>query len=92
VRTHPVSGKRGIYVNANFTTRIIELAPDKSDEVLSFLTSFVARPEFVVRWKWKQYDLAFWDNRLTQHFANADYVPHRRVMHRATSLGDKPFR
>jgi len=92
VRTHPVSGKRGIYVNANFTTRIIELAPDKSDEVLNFLTSFVARPEFVVRWKWKQYDLAFWDNRLTQHFANADYLPHRRVMHRATILGDKPFR
>ena len=92
VRTHPVSGRRGIYVNQNFTTRIIELAPDKSAEVLDFLTAHVARPEFVVRWKWKQYDLAFWDNRLTQHFANADYLPHRRVMHRATILGDKPFR
>lgn len=92
VRTHPVSGKRGIYVNQSFTTRIIELTPEKSKEVLSFLTSHVARPEFVVRWKWKQYDLAFWDNRLTQHFANADYLPHRRVMHRATILGDKPFR
>ena len=92
VRTHPVSGKRGIYVNENFTTRIIELEPDKSAEVLKFLTSHVARPEFRVRWKWKQYDLAFWDNRLTQHFANADYLPHRRVMHRATILGDKPFR
>ena len=92
VRTHPVSGKRGIYVNQSFTTRIIELAPDKSAEVLDFLTVHVARPEFVVRWKWKPYDLAFWDNRLTQHFANADYLPHRRVMHRATILGDKPFR
>ncbi len=92
VRTHPVSGKRGIYVNQSFTTRIIELAPDKSAEVLQFLTSHVACPEFVVQWKWKPYDLAFWDNRLTQHFANADYLPHRRVMHRATILGDKPFR
>ena len=92
VRTHPVSGRRGIYVNENFTTRIIELAPDKGAEVLSFLTSHVARPEFRVRWEWKQYDLAFWDNRLTQHFAFADYLPHRRVMHRATILGDKPFR
>ena len=92
VRTHPVSGKRGIYVNQSFTTRIIELAPDKSAEVLRFLTSHVARPEFVVQWKWKPYDLAFWDNRLTQHFANAEYLPHRRVMHRATILGDKPFR
>jgi taurine dioxygenase len=92
VRTHPVSGKRGIYVNHSFTTRIIELEPEKSADVLNFLTSHVARPEFVVRWKWKQYDMAFWDNRLTQHYAFADYLPHRRVMHRATILGDKPFR
>ena len=92
VRRHPVSGKRGIYVNANFTTRIIGLEPDKGAEVLNFLTSHVARPEFTVRWKWKQYDLAFWDNRLTQHYAFADYLPHRRVMHRATILGDKPYR
>ena len=91
VRTHPVSGKRGIFVNQSFTTRIVELAPEKSAEVLKFLTTHVSRPEFVVRWKWKQYDLAFWDNRLTQHFACADYLPHRRVMHRATILGDKPF-
>jgi taurine dioxygenase len=92
VRTHPVSGKRGIYVNHSFTTRIIELEPKKGAEVLNFLTSHVARPEFTVRWKWKPYDLAFWDNRLTQHYAFADYLPHRRVMHRATILGDKPFR
>ena len=92
VRTHPVSGKRGIYVNHSFTTRIIELEPKNGTEVLNFLTSHVARPEFVVRWKWKQYDMAFWDNRLTQHYAFADYLPHRRVMHRATILGDKPFR
>ena len=92
VRTHPVSGKRGIYVNHSFTTRIIELEPKKGVEVLNFLTSHVARSEFTVRWKWKPYDLAFWDNRLTQHYAFADYLPHRRVMHRATILGDKPFR
>ena len=92
VRTHPVSGKRGIFVNQSFTTRIIELSPEKSAEVLGFLTAHVSRPEFVVRWKWKPYDLAFWDNRLTQHYACADYLPHRRVMHRATILGDKPFR
>jgi taurine dioxygenase len=43
-----------------------------------------------VRWRWKRHDLAFWDNRLTQHYATADYLPHRRVMHRATILGDRP--
>ena len=55
------------------------------------LSKFWARPEHTVRWRWKTDDLAFWDNRLTQHYATADYLPHRRVMHRATVLGDKPF-
>ncbi len=90
VRTHPVTGKLGIFVNASFTTRIIELSASESAALLAFLNVHVAKPEFTVRWKWKQYDLAFWDNRLTQHYATADYMPHRRVMHRATILGDKP--
>ena len=91
VRTHPVSKQRGIFVNYSFTTRIMELSTRESEMVLGYLTSHVSKPEFTVRWKWKQYDLAFWDNRLTQHYATADYMPHRRVMHRATILGDKPF-
>jgi taurine dioxygenase len=91
VRTHPVSKQRGIFVNYSFTTRIMELSTRESEMVLGYLTSHVSKPEFTVRWKWKQYDLAFWDNRLTQHYATADYMPHRRVMHRATILGDKPY-
>ncbi|MBN0387090.1 TauD/TfdA family dioxygenase, partial [Pseudomonas aeruginosa] len=49
------------------------------------------RPEFTVRWRWQENDVAFWDNRVTQHYAVDDYRPQRRVMHRATILGDKPF-
>lgn len=90
IRLHPVSKRKGIFVNASFTTRIIELCPRESELVLQYLTTHVAKPEFTVRWRWKQYDLAFWDNRLTQHYASADYMPHRRVMHRATILGDTP--
>ena len=90
VRTHPISGRRGIFVNRSFTTRIMELAPAESEAVLGVLFDHVSRPEFVVRWSWKVHDLAFWDNRLTQHYACADYMPHRRVMHRATILGDRP--
>ncbi|OYU84538.1 MAG: hypothetical protein CFE45_25895, partial [Burkholderiales bacterium PBB5] len=48
---------------------------------------YLSKPEFTVRWRWKMGDLAFWDNRLTQHDATADHLPHRRVMHRATVLG-----
>lgn len=90
IRTHPVSGRRGIFVNESFTTRILGLAAKESDTLLRFLFEHVARPEHTVRWRWKPGDVAFWDNRLTQHYALADYLPQRRVMHRATILGDRP--
>jgi len=90
VRTHPVSGRRGIFVNEGFTTRIHELKASESDALLRLLFAHAARPEFTVRWRWKLGDVAFWDNRLTQHYALADYLPARRVMHRATILGDRP--
>ena len=92
VRRHPASGRLGLFVNEGFTTRIHELSAKESDAVLGVLFEHVARPEFCVRWRWKPHDLAFWDNRLTQHYATADYLPHRRVMHRATILGDRPVR
>lgn len=91
IRTHPVSGKRGLFVSEGFTTRIHELSGKESDHVLRMLVEHCAKPEFTVRWRWKVGDFAFWDNRLTQHYATADYLPNRRVMHRATVLGDKPF-
>ena len=90
VRAHPVSGRKGLFVNEGFTTRIRELSPTESDAVLRLLFAHVAKPEFTVRWRWKAGDVAFWDNRLTQHYALADYLPHRRVMRRATILGDRP--
>ncbi|MBL8349113.1 MAG: taurine dioxygenase [Burkholderiaceae bacterium] len=91
VRTHPVSGRQGLFVNEGFTTRIVELSAGESDAVLRQLFAHGARPEFTVRWRWKLGDVAFWDNRLTQHYATADYLPARRVMHRATIVGDVPF-
>lgn len=91
IRTHPVSGRDGLFVNEGFTTRIVELSAGESDAVLRHLFAHVARPEYTVRWRWKLGDVAFWDNRLTQHYATADYLPARRVMHRATIMGDAPF-
>ncbi|XVJ70413.1 MAG: taurine dioxygenase [Rhizobacter sp.] len=91
VRTHPVTKRRGLFVNEGFTSRIVGLDKKESDAVLAYLRSHVSKPEFTVRWRWRQHDVAFWDNRLTQHYATADYLPHRRVMHRATILGDRPY-
>jgi len=91
VRTHPVSGRKGLFVNEGFTTHINELSPLESQSVLAFLFAQTGRPEFTVRWSWRVDDVAFWDNRVTQHYAIADYLPERRTMHRATVNGDKPF-
>ncbi|WP_210494954.1 taurine dioxygenase [Pantoea ananatis] len=91
IRTHPVSGKKALFVNEGFTTRIMDISQKESDALLGFLFAHVTRPEFQVRWRWQPNDLAIWDNRVTQHYANADYYPARRVMQRATVLGDRPY-
>ncbi|SMF39675.1 taurine dioxygenase [Pseudogulbenkiania subflava] len=91
IRTHPVSGKKALFVSDGFTTRINELEPAESAAVLRFLFDHFAKPEYSVRWRWQEGDVAFWDNRVTQHYAVDDYRPVHRIMHRATILGDKPF-
>lgn len=91
VRTHPVSRRKSLFVNEGFTTRIHEVSERESDALLTFLFAHAARPEFTLRWHWSVDDVAFWDNRITHHYAVADYLPERRVMHRATVIGDRPF-
>jgi taurine dioxygenase len=91
VRTHPVSGRKALFVNEGFTTRINELSERESEALLAFLFAQAGRPEFIIRWQWQVDDLAFWDNRITQHYAVADYLPERRIMHRATVNGDRPY-
>jgi len=91
IRTHPVSGRKSLFVSDGFTTRINELSEAESEALLKFLFAHATRPEFTIRWRWQENDVAFWDNRVTQHYAVDDYRPARRVMHRATILGDVPF-
>jgi taurine dioxygenase len=90
VRVHPETGLRGLFVNETFTQRIVGLSPAESDAVLRLLYAHTVEPERVVRWKWREGDVAFWDNRATAHYAAADYGDHRRVMHRVTIAGDRP--
>lgn len=92
IRTHPVTGKKLIFVNEGFTTKINELTDSESKAILDFLFHHIAKPEFTVRWRWQADDIAFWDNRATQHYATNDCDNQvHRVMHRATINGDKPF-
>ena len=89
VRTHPVTGKRGLFVNGNSTTRIVGLEERENELVLRFLIDHVRSPAFQCRFRWEPGAVAFWDNRAVQHYAVPDYTE-RRVMHRVTLAGDRP--
>ncbi len=90
VRVHPITGRKALFVNSNFTTRIDGLNPAESGAILAMLFSHINSPEFQVRWRWAPASIAVWDNRATQHCAIADYQE-RRVMHRCLIAGDRPF-
>ena len=91
VRTHPVSGRQALYVNESFTSRILDIPVEESDALLAYLYQHMARPEFQVRYQWRENSIAFWDNRCTQHLAMWDYWPDERYGHRVTVKGDRPF-
>jgi taurine dioxygenase len=91
IRTHPETGRRGIYVNTGFTDAIVGLSKKQSDWVLAELYARAAIPEFQCRFRWRPGSLAFWDNRACQHYAASDYFPLPRVMERVTIKGDRPY-
>ena len=82
--------ERGLFVNETFTQEIVGLSPEESEAVLTMLYRHTVQPERVVRWRWRDGDIAFWDNRSTAHYATADYGDDRRVMHRVTVAGERP--
>jgi alpha-ketoglutarate-dependent taurine dioxygenase len=91
IRTHPVTGKKLLFVNRGFTTRIVQLKRDESAAVLEMLFRHIETPELHCRFKWQVNSIAFWDNRCAQHHALWDYYPAKRYGHRVTICGDKPF-
>ncbi|NEW37648.1 taurine dioxygenase [Nocardia cyriacigeorgica] len=101
VRTHPETGEKILYVNT-FTTHFtnfhtpenVQFGTDytpAASNLLNYLHSRVAIPEYQVRWRWTKNSVALWDNRATQHYAVQDYWPAVRKMERATIIGEKPF-
>lgn len=91
VRIHPETGRRTLYVNASFTTRIVGMPREESDTLLRHLFAQAHVPEYQVRYRWTEGTVAFWDNRATQHYAVGDYHPHPRVAERVAIAGDRPF-
>jgi alpha-ketoglutarate-dependent taurine dioxygenase len=91
VRTHPETGRRSLFVNPGFTIKIKGVSAKESDALLRFLYAHMATPEYVVRYRWDEGDLGFWDNRTTMHYAIGDYGDAHRVIQRVTIKGDRPY-
>lgn len=90
VQTHPVTGRKFVYVSPNFTLRIRGLSRQQSDALLTLLFSLFEKPEAQARWRWENNAVAIWDNRATVHYAVTDYSEYR-LLHRVTFGEDKPF-
>jgi len=89
--THPDTGRKGLFVNRVFTQRFKGWTKEESQPLLDFLYAHAVRPEFTCRFKWRDGSIAFWDNRVVQHYALNDYHGQRREMNRVTICGDRPF-
>tara|TARA_B100000809_G_scaffold183797_1_gene181711 strand:+ start:826 stop:1680 length:855 start_codon:yes stop_codon:yes gene_type:complete len=87
VISHPLSGRKALYVNAGFTLRFDGWTDEESAPLLAYLYGRAIADENITRFKWGNGSIAFWDNRATWHFAQNDYPGQRRVMHRVTIEG-----
>ena len=91
IRTHPETGRKGLFVNSTFTIRFSGMSEKESAPLLDYFYRHLMRPEFTCRFRWSANAIAFWDNRCVQHYAINDYHGQRRVMHRVTINGDRPY-
>ena len=91
VSVHPITGKKVIFVNPQFTLYIKGMAEDESRMILEMLYRKTLIHEYQYRHQWEPNMLAFWDNRLVQHSALHDYYPQRRLMERITIAGTRPI-
>jgi taurine dioxygenase len=90
VRTHGETGRKLIYVNRNFTDRIVGLDDSDGTALIDRLSRQAEIIEHQCRWSWEPHSVAFWDNRAVQHYACSDYWPSMRVMERASIVGERP--
>ena len=91
VRTHPETGRNGLFVNGQFTQSLFGLSKNESTAILEMLYRHCVQPEFTCRFRWLAGSVAFWDNRATMHYALDDYGDAPRYAHRVTLRGDRPY-
>ncbi|WP_411287263.1 TauD/TfdA dioxygenase family protein [Phenylobacterium sp.] len=90
VRTHPVTGRKALFISPVYTVGVEGLTAPETEALLGFLFKHMTDPQFIYRHRWSPGMLLMWDNRCTMHFAEGGYDGHLRVMHRTTVAGDAP--
>ena len=88
VRTHPVTGRKALFVNRLMTARIEGMDPDEGEALLTTLFDHQEQPQFIYDHKWQPGDMLIWDNRCVLH-ARTDFDPgQRRRLRRVTLPGE----
>ena len=91
VNTHPVSGRKGLYVNRAFTSHMDDMPYEEGAALLEFLYDHCERAEWSMRFRWASDVVAFWDNRCVQHTAVWDYYPEVRSGIRVQIAAKEPI-
>lgn len=91
IRTHPETGRKSLYVNPAHTTHFLGWTEEESAPLLNYLFAHQVKPEFTCRFSWQPNSIAFWDNRCVLHNPINDYHGYKRLLHRVTLKGDRPF-
>ena len=89
LKKHPVNGRVFLNFNEAFVNHIVGMTTNESNALKTYLANHMNRPEIQLRWRWQPGDIAMWDNRITMHYAVADYLPACRCMNRITVVSDK---
>lgn len=90
VQVHPETRERTLLLSS-FAKKSAQLSATALADLHLQLQSHITVPENTVRWRWAPGDVAFWDNRATQHYALYDYGDQPRRMQRVTIAGDVPI-
>ncbi|MFN3644010.1 MAG: TauD/TfdA dioxygenase family protein [Gemmobacter sp.] len=90
VLRNPVTGRASLFLNPLYVVRLDGMSEAESRPILDLIQRHATRPEFTCRWRWREGDVAIWDDLFTQHYAVNDYDGYRRLMHRATFAGGVP--
>lgn len=90
--THPITGRKVIYVNPNTVTHIEGMTPEESEPILETIYEHVLQPKYRYAHHWTVGDVLIWDHLGTWHNAIADYGPNEpRKMLRCQVLADRIF-